>query len=312
MKNTKLLIGIVVLSMIVPVSSIQSAKAVTWHSTVDVGDWMVYRTTLSANLFDIVHLSYSADITMNITDVNSTGVTIVVSDIAGTLSEFLEMMGFDLGNESFIPSEMMILPLEVLADENLTVGNESITFDIFTETDFAKYWRGIVVRQVNLAEIEGFAPFDFGDFIPGGNLTDFVMIAKWDNATGFLYEFFISIAGGIDIGGIILSFSIVLDMSMISASPEISDDIESRRDHSMDTVFFFNQLFSSIWFPVILFIIIVVVTFSITYYIGKQTKVKGREISTTASGKKKTADTRKGQHVAANHAEKYREKYKKI
>jgi hypothetical protein len=314
MRSKNYLAIILLLSMIVPATTIRQASATpsyTWHSTVKVGDWMIYSASISINVYNVINLKYASQITMNITGVNSTAVTIKTTNVTGTLTSI-----FGSGNNSgfSLPSQILIVPQEFLKNSTWSLGNTTIGFTYLKENDYSKYWRGIEVREANIAQV--FSLLGGGSLPFGIQSSSITSYAKWDNVTGFMYDIYYSISGSFPLGSVKLPVLIIFDISMTSASPNIASDISSRADHSMDAWIAFEQFLAG-WGSVYILLTVIVAIFVGLYVIKQRTvgrkaaaKPSGTSSSITKARPKQT-HIKQGTGKASSTAAKYRKPVKK-
>lgn len=243
-------------SLLVASSIIAPVSAVTFHGTVQEGNWAKYKITarLSLNAPPVFQASVTFDLTFNLTIASVIGdnISLLVHQFEGSLKNTLETFGLNISNETvLIPFNLFIIPTDLLANETWQFDNVSVPTSVEKETNPQVFWRGLSVRVVDLLAIMG----SEGEILP--NMTAH---AKFDNQSGWLYN--VVFGGAFEIPEVgSISLSIVLEM--IDASMMIKDHINSQKDPLEE----FGYVITSLFYNPRSLLIIVLVSMAIFYSI---------------------------------------------
>jgi hypothetical protein len=291
----------------------------TWDSSAKVSSWVKYNAklhidvTLTAINLVLFELNYDATITMEITSINITSVNFTVTEINGSLSSVLEDMGWEVGKNPAIPSGMILLPQEIIRNDSISIGSLTLELQEGIEMDFTKYWRGIPYKKATMNESVASTLFGSGSGFPIKSV-----MVKYDNATGWLYQyrinidpsFIFSMLSALSFIGSLLSdpsianSSLYLDISMADSSTGIETALFTNRDESLVSGFAIQDFASSPWFLVIILSSGIAAFVVVIFFIKAMEKRKVTKTITKTPAKK---PIKKGLKKSAS---KYRNKVK--
>lgn len=271
-KASGILVFSLLLISIIP-SLVPASEAFTWDETVKIGNWARYNSTLIIKSSGLVNVEYPSSLKMTIKNVTNSSIDYEASEASGNLGGFFS--SGNATNESLIvPDFLLILPVEIIGNETINLGNISLEFKEVQEMDYKKYWRGIYVKKIELDEatISTLLSINITNMLEmiASSITSFTGInvsivnttifMKYDTDTGWLYQM------RMEINFMIMGFlpaDLALDVSMIEACTEIDSIVKSKKDPALETTFGFQQTLSSQWFYVILLVIFISAFFSI-------------------------------------------------